>query len=64
MQNNGLDGYYSGFRAIMLHTFGVQVGAESLPQRGLGCRHWKKLRSKCGRWAEGLDYGLGFLDKR
>ena len=25
MQNNGLYGYYYGFRAIMLHTFGVQV---------------------------------------
>ena len=26
MQNNGLDGYSYGFRAIVLHTFGVKVG--------------------------------------
>ena len=25
MSNNGLYGYYLGFRAIILHTFGVQV---------------------------------------
>ena len=25
MENNGLYGYYYGFRAIILHTFGVQV---------------------------------------
>ena len=26
MQNNGLYGYYSGFRASIFHTFGDSVG--------------------------------------
>ena len=47
MQHNGLYGYYWEFRAIILHTFGVQVGFEGLGFWGLGferIRVWGGVR--------------------